>query len=241
MVLSGRKEVFLCHPSDVAVLRGTSYAAQAAWSLADDWPVQGCVGELCGEELPEGVQLQEVFRSDLCTPHCMVHVDASFEDNCKRSPLLRSAAQQRRTEPAMAPDEGGSCRGEVPGEGQEAELASAEPIAAAWHHSGPLRAELFAGDLVYIPAGWFHAVRTWRPLPEERGLPFSLGVNFWRACCEELEEKERLFRFLDLQSIRQAQAGDRKELMEAYLSRLRAASPCCPPDSAPQLEAAGDV
>merc|ERR1712216_764349 len=61
---------------------------------------------------------------------------------------------------------------------------------SAWHPSGPLRAELRAGDLLYIPPGWFHGIRTWKPEGDETpGLPFALSVNFWYNCCEEFMEK----------------------------------------------------
>merc|ERR1711924_94934 len=76
------------------------------------------------------------------------------------------------------------------------------------------------GDVVYIPPGWFHAVRTWRPTSEERGLPFSIGVNFWHDCNQELREKEKLFRLLDVCSIQQALVGDRDALLEDFVSRL---------------------
>lgn len=169
VVLSGRKEFYLCHPSDITTLGGTSYCAQAAWSVRE-----------AHRGSPPRMTLEPVIRSDLCTPMCVASIDRSFEENCRLCPGLRPAAEQRR--------KGGGVKDH----------------AGTWHHSGPLWAELCAGDAIYIPPGWLHAVRTWPPEEEERGLPFSVAVNFWYDCVDELLEKEKLFRFLQEASISQA-------------------------------------
>jgi len=214
VVLSGRKEFTMCHPSDIAVLHGTSSVAQAVWSVAD--------ASRAGA--PPEAHLQELVRGDLRTPMCLVSIDASFEDNCRLCPGLRLAADRRL--------------GRAPAAGPAAELQGAqfhgieglEDLASisssSWHPSGPLRASLRAGDVVYIPPGWFHAVRTWPPgaRSKEKGLPLSLSVNFWHPCQDEMWEKEKLFRMLEVCSIRQALVGDREAMLEEFLAKLRAAS-----------------
>jgi len=216
IVLSGRKDVTMCHPADAGVLHGTSYCAQAAWSIDDGWPLstlmpsQPQTGDAeCGR--PPKVHVQEVIRDNLRTPMCLVSLDATFEENCQLCPGLRKAAERWHGDPHLCttvnPD---PC---VAGDVDVSDYSS-------WHPSGPLWAEAHAGDSVYIPPGWFHFIRTWHPNGEERGLPFALSVNFWHNCCEEMWEKERLFRMLEVRSIQQALAGDREKLLKDFLSQF---------------------
>lgn len=216
VVLSGRKEFTLCHPSDIAVLHGASSVAQAAWSVTG----------ASRDGAPPEAHLQELVRGDLRTPMCLASIDASFEDNCQLCPGLRLAAD-RRLGGASSPSAAGLAAellaAQVQGiEGLE-DLASIS--SASWHPSGPLRATLRAGDVVYIPPGWFHTVRTWAPgaRSREKGLPLSLSVNFWHQCQDEMWEKEKLFRMLEVCSIRQALVGDKEAMLEEFLAKLRAA------------------
>lgn len=233
VVLSGRKEVFMCHPTDIAVLHGTSYCAQAAWGIDDGWPLSQMapglseLGDTCAVRGPR-VHRQELIRDNLRTPMCVVNMDASFEENCAMCPGLQRAATQWRLEHAtrghgashVARERGRDpqVQAKQPAEEWEEQLSD-----SAWHPSGPIWAELCAGDVVYIPPGWFHFVRTWHPTAEERGLPFSLSVNFWRNCCEEMWEKEKLFRLLEVSSIRQALVGDRNQLLQNFFAQFQEA------------------
>eukprot|EP00928_Gymnodinium_smaydae_P074844 TRINITY_DN57863_c0_g1_i1.p1 TRINITY_DN57863_c0_g1~~TRINITY_DN57863_c0_g1_i1.p1 ORF type:complete len:549 (+),score=102.84 TRINITY_DN57863_c0_g1_i1:118-1764(+) len=218
VVLNGRKEFFMCHPLDVGLLHGTSYCAQMAWSLAD--------GGDSGAGQPPTAYLEEVVRQDLRTPMCLASIDIPFEENCVRCPGFRSAAAARQTGVPAADLEDQSLWSPPLRAAECAELRHhIEGLdlvrRSAWHPSGPLWAELRAGDLVYIPPGWFHAVRTWHPAPEERGIPFAMSVNFWHACQEELWEKEKLFRIIEAWSMRQALVGDSAALLRDFLVRLR--------------------
>lgn len=215
IVLSGRKDVTMCHPADAAILHGTSYCAQAAWSIDDGWPLSTIMPSQvqtddveCGR--PPKVHVQEVIRDNLRTPMCLVSLDATFEENCKLCPGLQEAAARWHPDPrlctAVNPD---------PYVGGHVDVSD-----STWHPSGPLWAEAHAGDAVYIPPGWFHFIRTWHPTGEECGLPFALSVNFWQNCCEEMWEKEKLFRMLEVRSIQQALAGDREKLLQDFLSQF---------------------
>lgn len=210
IVLSGRKDVTMCHPADAAILHGTSYCHQAAWSIDDGWPLSTLIPGLPERDdaergRPPKVHVQEVIRDNLRTPMCLVSLDATFEDNCRLCPGLREAAARWRPDLANID----------PCVGRPAQVSG-----SSWHPSGPLWAEAHAGDAVYIPPGWFHFIRTWHPTDEERGLPFALSVNFWHNCCEEMLEKEKLFRMLEVQSIQQALAGDREKLLHDFLSQF---------------------
>jgi len=216
VVLSGKKEFFMCHPSDIGVLGGTSYCAQAVWSIAE--------ARTC---LPPSVHLEQIMRSDLRTPMCVTSIDAAFEENSALVPALHHATA-RRLRPTGAEDpsrgSGPTLGVRVDDDGSVVIEGDSDASTSKWHDSGPLWAELEAGDLVYIPPGWFHGVRTWRPSAEERGLPFALSVNFWHQCRDELWEKEKLFRFLDVCSIRQALVGDRDALLGDWMSKLQDAA-----------------
>lgn len=89
----------------------------------------------------------------------------------------------------------------------------------------PRWAVLKPGDAVYIPPGWWHSVRTWRPRREERGLPFSLSVNFWYALTEEASRAHQSeLLALQVLSCRSATVGRPEAHLDAFLGRSGAAA-----------------
>eukprot|EP00913_Durusdinium_trenchii_P016257 g15279.t1 len=43
----------------------------------------------------------------------------------------------------------------------------------------PFWVSLQPGDAIFIPPGWWHSIRTFRPDSRSDGLPFALSMNFW--------------------------------------------------------------
>lgn len=80
---------------------------------------------------------------------------------------------------------------------------------------------LHPGDAVYIPPGWWHSIRTWRPTRVERGVPFSLSVNFWYGLTQDatLARRSELFT-LQVLSCQRALVGDQRAHLAKFLRKL---------------------
>ncbi|CAE8625012.1 unnamed protein product [Polarella glacialis] len=85
----------------------------------------------------------------------------------------------------------------------------------------PLWAVLQPGDAIYIPPGWWHSVRTWRPEVDERGMPFSLSVNFWYALTQKAAAVHRSELFtLQVLSCQRALSGSPPAHIDRFLAKL---------------------
>lgn len=47
-------------------------------------------------------------------------------------------------------------------------------------HARPTTVTLYAGDMLYLPAMWYHRVsQTTGPSPDGKGVPLAIAVNWW--------------------------------------------------------------
>ncbi|CAJ1396843.1 unnamed protein product [Effrenium voratum] len=83
----------------------------------------------------------------------------------------------------------------------------------------PLWVVLHPGDAIYIPPGWWHSVRTWRP--ENAAVPLALSVNFWYAMTPEVAAAQgSTLLTLEILSRQRATAGDPEDHLRAFLAKL---------------------
>jgi len=89
-------------------------------------------------------------------------------------------------------------------------------------HELPSWTVLHPGDAVFIPAGWWHSIRTWCSSREERGVPVALSMNFWYEPTKLMAVALRAeLLALQVMSCQRALAGIPQEHLDAFLQKLK--------------------
>ncbi|CAK9068684.1 unnamed protein product [Durusdinium trenchii] len=85
----------------------------------------------------------------------------------------------------------------------------------------PFWVSLQPGDAIFIPPGWWHSIRTFRPDSRSDGLPFALSMNFWYELSAEAKAAQSaVLMTLEILSRQRAVAGVPEEHIKELLERL---------------------